>query len=65
MNRHTFSTPLELTPRCQTKVQNVDCGGHPEFVEGEGKPTHMFRCFDKGSGTGQAQHDLVWFGLVS
>jgi len=33
----------------QAKEQNVDCGGHPEFVEGAGKPTHMFRCFDKSS----------------
>ncbi|OFY84393.1 MAG: hypothetical protein A3F72_01100 [Bacteroidetes bacterium RIFCSPLOWO2_12_FULL_35_15] len=46
---------LSLSAELQAKKQNVDCGGQPEFVEGVGKPAHMFR---------QTQHDNALFGLV-
>ena len=37
-------------------MQNVDWEGHPEFVEGVGKLTHIFR---------QAQYDHTRFGSVT
>ena len=53
---HVLDSARTDMVRCQTKGLNVDWEGHPEFVEGVGKPTNIFR---------QDQYDYTRFGFVS